>query len=577
LSQQVRRPRAQSQFSVDEPSFSQPQSVSGDTSTIKISWADVVACRAYVRIGPEAKIKLAHMAGAPWFHKDPTAKLHERQIEAIQRPEREKIIHGGSRWGKSVAGGVEGLCEAMLPGSNLAVVAARYDHVAYEWQYIYRGLKTLFADHGQALLRLKFVHRPSQHDYDFETIWGSNGRGFSVDSDEGAALLGQAFSRMIFGEGSHISQEILEKKAMRALDGALMERQEGRASDETGYLTIYTTPKEFEGCSAAEWDRVMKQTKSEPRKLWYGAVSFEKSVWMREADVTENPVYSKAVYEARKSTLSKAAFDEQYRGKMTFKTGRVITEFNEDQHVFEGQPDPALVRKMTLGVGIDTGAQFGGLLGGLVRVGDTLRRYKLGEVYLAQTDIYTCLNAMQEMIVNTLGPVFDTEDPALLFAAIPVFAVDPASQHKPEIHSHWGKFDVSLTSPPGLHGGKLELAPSLDVLRSWVASNAWWVSDDCQILIDQLRRYVWKQVKAAGMKNAPVIKEPRKSYDHLIDAARFLDFCLEAEGPREDPVPRMTLAAAMEKAQRDRIFGPLRAVLDDAAGWEETHGISWEE
>jgi hypothetical protein len=382
---------------------------------------------------------------------------------------------------------------------------------------------------------------------------------------------------MIFGEGSHISQEILEKKAMRALDGALMERQDGLPSAETGYLTIYTTPKEFEGCSAAEWDRVMKQTKNEPRKLWYGVVPFEKSLWMREADVTENPAYSKAVYEARKSTLSKAAFDEQYRGKMTFKTGRVITEFNEDQHVFEGQPDPALVRKMTLGIGMDTGAQFGGLLGGIVKVGDVIRRYKLGEVYLAQTYIYTCLDDMEEMVVQTLGPVFDTDDPELLFQSIPVFAIDPASQHKPEIHSHWAKFDVALTSPPGLHGGKLELAPSLDVLRSWVASNAWWVSDDCQILIDQIRRYVWKQMKAAGMKNAPVIKEPRKSYDHLIDAARFLDFCLEVEGVREEPIPQMTLAAAMAKAQKDRVFGPLRAVLDEARELEEAYGIVREE
>ncbi len=553
--------------------------MAGSAATIKISFRDVIERRAYIRLGPDAKVALATKAGAPWFDKDPSAPLHDRQIEALRRREREKIIHGGSRWGKSVLGGSEGVCEAMLPWSNLAVVASRYDHVGKEWQYVYRGLKTLFKDAPQALIRLKFIHRPSQHDYDYETIWGATGRGFSVDADEGAALLGSAFTRMIFGEGSHIGQEILEKKAMRALDGALMENQEKNLPQtETGFLTIYTTPKEYEGCSAAEWARVMKQTKNEPRKYWYGVVPFAQTLWMREADVTENPYYSKDVYAARKETMSKEAFDEQYRGRMTFKTGRVLKEFNEDLHVFEGQPPPELVRRMTLGIGIDTGAYFGAVLGGIVRDNDgEIRRYKLGNTYLSQMDIYSALAEVERMVVDTLGPVFDTEEFGAIVKAIPVFAIDPASQHKPEIHAHWEAYDVALSSAPGLHGGKLELEPSLEVMRSWIVNGAWVVSDDCQELIEQIRRYVWKTVKAAGQKNAPVVKEPRKAFDHLIDAARFLDFALEVEGLRPDPMPAMTIEAVMEKAQKDRIFGPLRAIMEEAGRVEEamTDGNLW--
>jgi hypothetical protein len=546
--------------------------------TISISFRDVVERRAFLRLTPDAKIALSHKAGAPWFDKDPNAPLHDRQIEALRRKEREKIIHGGSRWGKSVLGGCEGLCEAMLPWTNLAVVASRYDHVGKEWQYIYKGLKTLFKDSPQALVRLKFIHRPSQHDYDYETIWGATGRGFSVDADEGAALLGSAFSRMVFGEGSHIAQEILEKKAMRALDGALMQAQEDSLPQtETGYLTIYTTPKEYEGCSAAEWARVTKQTKNEPRKYWHGLVPFAQTLWMREADVTENPYYSKDVYEARKRTMTKSAFDEQYRGRMTYKSGRVIKEFNEDLHVFQGQPKPELVRQMTLGVGMDTAAYFGAVLSGLVRCEDGhRRRYKLGNVYTHQVPIYESLGLVEKMVVDKLGPVFDTEDFGQLAKVIPVWAVDPASQHKPEIHDHWDLYGIALESPPGLHGGKLELEPSLEVLRTWVLSGDWLVSDDCQDLIEQIRRYVWKTVKAAGQKNAPVVKEPRKAFDHLIDASRFVDFCLEVEGLREAPLPAMTVKAMVEQAQRDRVFGPLRAVLKEAKEQEEAnHESIW--
>jgi hypothetical protein len=132
-------------------------------------------------------------------------------------------------------------------------VAARYDHVAHEFQYIYQGMRELFKDHPQAFQRLIFRHSQNYHDYDCHTVWGSRVRGFSTDSDDGAALLGQAFTRMILGEGSHITQDILEKKAMRAIDGALMKRGDG-IETETGYLSIYTTPKGHEGCSAAEYE-----------------------------------------------------------------------------------------------------------------------------------------------------------------------------------------------------------------------------------------------------------------------------------------------------------------------------------
>lgn len=73
----------------------------------------------------------------------------------------------------------------------------------------------------------------------------------------------------------------------------------------------------------------------------------------------------------------------------------------------------------------------------------------------------------------------------------------------------------------------------------------------------------------------PVIKEPRKAFDHVIDAARFLDFCLETEELREDPLPQMTIQAVMEKMQHERVFGPLRSILAEAREMEEQNGVVW--
>lgn len=538
--------------------------------TISVSFQDILDRRAYIRLDGEARVKLAHMAGAPWNDKAPDAKLHDLQQEVVHRREREKIVHGGSRLGKSVLGGVEAICELMLPFSKLAVVAQRYDHVGAEWQYVYRGMLNLFDGRRHAFKRLIFKHQANYHDYDCETIWGSRGRGYSVESDDGAALLGQEFSRVILGEGSHISQEILEKRVLRALDGWLMQSTEGLIR-EGGYLSIYTTPKGFEGCSAAEWERVMKQTKRRPELLHYGRTDFASSVWIREASVLENPFYDRNVYEARKRSVGKAAFSEQWEGKMTFKTGRVFKSYDEDIHL-RPAPDPAELRTMRLGVGIDTGAYTGLVLAG---IGRDSRMWALAETYTQQRTIDESLDEFRREVVRALAPALlpdwfvdpdgdlETVQEAFekLLPRIDVWSVDPASQHKLEIMANLG--DIALATPVGIEGGKLELIPSVEAMDEWFKAGLVRVADHCTDLDDQLRRYIWKQKKAAGRgaARAPVVIEPRKEYDHLVDALRFILVMLKTMGPLEEPPPPITIKEAWERAQRERIFGPLREMM----------------
>jgi hypothetical protein len=531
--------------------------VSAEQVTIKVSPRDIMMGKAQLHFSPAAKIALCHLAGAPWWEKDRAAKLHDLQQECLSRRERQKIIHGASRLGKSVLGGCEGLIEAFLPGSSTAIVAARYDHVAHEFQYIYQGMRELFKDHPQAFQRLIFRHSQNYHDYDCHTVWGSRVRGFSTDSDDGAALLGQAFTRMILGEGSHITQDILEKKAMRAIDGALMKRGDG-IETETGYLSIYTTPKGHEGCSAAEYERVKAAGNGDITVFNWGKVPFASTVWIREASILENPAYDRKVFDARKRSMSPAAFEEQYLGRMTFASGRIYAEFNEDRHR-RPMPSAAYIRTMRLGVGIDTGANFGAILAGLGRDGVI---WLLAEARTQKTTITDSSELLKEEVTRVLSPVFGTDNWTTLANQIDTWMVDPASQHKMELSD---LLDPAHPVAAIRDEGKYELLPTLEQVRSLFASDLLFMVDDLTGTYNEILKYIWKTVKSVGSKNAPTVKEPRKINDHLMDAMRFIVVPLmQLEATEEMPEP-LSMQEAWDQQRKDYMFGPLRDVLASAA------------
>lgn len=528
------------------------------TATIRVSFEDIVDRRAFIRLSPEAKIKLCEMAGAPWNPAKPDAKLSPLQREIFARREREKIVHGGSGLGKSLTCGLELSCTTMLPYQNVALGAARYDHVFGEFQYIHRFFREMFGKHKQALTRLVCKNQPNYHEYDVQTAWGSRCVGISTDSDEGAAFLGKSYDHVGLGEGSHIAPEILDKKILRALDRAM-----SASPLETGYLSIYTTPRGYEGCSAAEWERVLKQTDQKPEKLHYENTTFARSIWLREASVLENPVYSKEAYEARRDTLDKQAFEEQYLGKMTWRTGQIFSELDMLRHV---RPSPRYdtIRKMRLGFGMDTGAYFGGVLYGMYEVGGLRHRWALGCVYTEQQTITESLEQVRELIGRFLGPVYGLAESAASFEQlrerIDIWAIDPASQHKMEVNEALGI---------GAVGPQLGLIDSVDRMRNWVKRDEFYfVEHECDTLLDQLKKYTWKAYKSpmrgVGASRSPLVVEPKKGYDHLIDACRLVSHAVEEMGPMIDEPDPVTAAEAYKQAQRNRVFGPLKQAMERA-------------
>jgi len=519
-------------------------------SSISIGPSDLVSGRAFVKLSGAAKVKLCSLAGAPWSD-SPKAALSPLQTEILTHAERVKIIHGGSGVGKSVVGGCELLCEAVVPGSITGVVAGRYEHVGHEFQYLVLGLQKLFPKH--AFTRFVFKNQQNYHEYCVTTIWGSSSRGFSIESDEGASLLGRQFNLVVGGEGSHIPPYILEHRILRAMDRAIGDR--GR---ETGRLLLCTTPKEFEGCAAAEWERVMKETAGHPELLHYGAVSFARSIWLREADVLENPTYNREVYALREATLDPAAFDEQYRGKMSFKSGRIFKEFDDSRCVVPVFPDA--IRSMRLGVGFDTGSFTGIVLAG---INSKNQKSVLGEVYTMKETIGTSLTLLKELLVEVLSPIGLTSFEACR-ERIELWMVDPASQHKQEIIEF---LNVPLSIPGSKGGaGKFELLPSLEVIRSWTENNEMLVSSSCPIFLDQLRKYSWKSTKPLARASAGILlaPAPRKEFDHLIDAFRFIAVPLSILGPLTVTQPGLSLHDSFREEMRESMYGPLREILNEA-------------
>ena len=532
-----------------------------DRPTITVNPRDIKNRRAFLRRSFVGKLLIAHWAGAPWNDKKPKAFLHALQVEYIARREREKLVHGGSRLGKSVIGGCFGIDAATRPFRIIHVVAARYDHVAKEWQYIYAGLQKLFKGHRRVIPDLRFTAKQNYYDFGLRTAWETTGTGISTDADDGAALLGTASTDMILGEGSHIAVSIWEKRCVRALDGATMTNARLAEIEEMGRSSIATTPKGFEGCSASEWERVMKSTKRRPEKLHYGACPWGRTVWIREASVLENPDYQKEVYDARSQSMDRRAFEEQYGGKMTFASGRVLHAFDEERHLIR-MPTEDEIRRMRLGMGIDTGAFTAFELAGL---NPDKKMFALGEAYTEKLSLRKTLEVVAEMLVDTLGPVYDTTDYREILGYIDIWSIDPASQVKVDLIEEW---DVSLMGPNT--ADTKSVLQTLNMMNQWLESDRLFIVEEaCPYLVDQAKKYVWKIVKAASKNvSAPTIREPLKEYDHCIDALRFGLVMLEPCGPLEVPVAPRNFKEEYERMQRESLTAPLRRQLDEARRWE---------
>jgi hypothetical protein len=288
--------------------------------------------------------------------------------------------------------------------------------------------------------------------------------------------------------------------------------------------------------SSAEFDRVERITNGRPHLLHVGGtdpstgqpISWHETVYLRDANVLENPSYSREVYHARKRSLTKEAFEEQYEGKRTSRSGLVVKEYDPIRNRIE-MPHPRMISQMRLGVGIDTGKYFAATLWGVYA--DAKVR-GLGEVYLEEATIAEAAYAIREMLCDVLGPAFNhpaahSEDQVMrlsgkLIEKVDLWRVDPASQHKDDL--------VSLLDIP-LAAEKIELLASIDDLRELFKSETLLICETMERLHLELTKYRWVRRKDAAANFRSSAQLPERANDHAIDSARFIVPALRAEGP----------------------------------------------
>jgi hypothetical protein len=521
------------------------------SATVKITVADLREGRAYIRFPLAAKLNLCHWAGAPWAERKPNAWLHGLQVEVLARKEREKIVHGASRLGKSVLGGCDIIIGLHTHNARVGVFAHRWDHVAHEFRYAHVGVKNIYRGHPGAIKTNIFRNQGSNQQYHIATSWNSIAKGHSAGSDDGAAALGQEFTLVVLGEGSHISAWIRQRVLQRAIDGALMNQQFPR--EDIGRLCIYTTPKSFEGCSAARVDQIRKEYGNQ-NALEYGKAPWPDTCWIREAAISENPAYDLRALKAAQKALDPAAFEEQYLGKMVFRSGRIYEEFTELMTVEE--PSEHQLSEMSFAIGIDTGAYFGAVLLGLDRDREL---WVLSEVYTQKKDIdYSCA-AVKAGFAAFFKRTTGISDWDQIAKRVKYLYIDPASQHKIEVSNRLGM----TPRHPNRREGTFELLPTIDYMRHMMTLSKFWISKRCTWTLDQIRKYVWKETRSPGSKE-PVIREPKKDYDHLMDAMRFGAVPLIQRGPAEEEPEPMTLKQAQAAQLRDCGWGAMKREMHRA-------------
>lgn len=509
-------------------------------SSVKLTIGDLVAGRAYIRFPLAAKLNLAHWAGAPWADRNEDAFLHALQVEVLAHKERELIVHGASRLGKSVLGGVEILLALHSLGAKVGVFAARWSHVAHEFQYAHAGIKKLYGQHPGAIPRNMYRDQGNNQQYHIVTAWNAIARGFSTADNDGAAALGQEFTHIVLGEGSHISPWVRQRVLQRAIDGALMNQRFPR--EDIGRMFVFTTPKSFEGCAAHRVDQIRKDFGTQ-RACEYGLVDWPDTVWIREAAISENPAYDLRAMEAARKQLDPAAFAEQYLGLMVFRSGRVYEEFEESMVV----DPPEDWRGMRLALGIDTGANAAGVLVGVDPEGVL---WVLADSYLQKRDIDVVCERIKAMVCAATGLDWDKAR-AVLKHCYP----DPSSQYKQEIRN---RTRLGIRHP-NRREGAFELLPTIDQMRALMANGRFKIVKHCTATLDQIRKYVWKETKIAGAGGQVDIREPKKVDDHCLDAMRYAAIPTVEMGALPEPEgPPLTLQEAQERQFRDAFWGDMK-------------------
>lgn len=498
-----------------------------------------------MQIPPHGLLALAKAAGAPWNDTNPDAELSELQKEIITTPERTVVVFGGSRGGKSIAGAVIGLGALLVPNCQIALIGANYEHCGKEFGYLWRGFFKLFP--RSAATEAQFVNRQPHFSMRLATLWGSRVSVFSINSKEGAQILGNEFDLAIMCEAAQIPSDIYTNKVERALLGRAKKRKGSDYLRKTGRAILLTTPKQQGGASYGIYSRAMAQTRGRIERLRLkpdGSNWFE-SLYFKQANVMElNPSYPIEAFEHAKKG-PRYDFEEQFLGMAVLRSGLCYSSFKETTHVLEPDQMPSVdtLRRCVWGVGIDTGNNFAAVLAGLSPDG---KAYIIGEVFEVGQNSRQNGDAVLAMVEQKLSHLGIT-DPK---GAVSLWVVDVNSQNI---------LDLEESMEVGFFYQKYDVIETIGNLDMRYGSNEIFISQECELLLNELRNYRWRKPKELrpGTKDTPV------GEDHLLDAKRYLLMQLFEQGPPKEDEAVWTVDQMLEKERTEMLTCNLTRDLEN--------------
>ena len=513
----------------------------------RVTWPDIFAGRAEIEIGPDARVRLAKLAGAPWNDSDPEAELSPLQVEVVTAPERVLVLFGGSRGGKSISGGCIALAELMIPNARIALIGAIYEHCAKEFGYLWKGFFKLFP--RSAATEAQFVQRAPHFNMRLTTVWGATVGVYSILAKEGAQILGSEFDLAILCEAAQVPHEVYSNKIERALLGRAKRRQSDGYLRRTGRAILLTTPKQQSGASYDVYHRAIQRTRGDLSRLHLdrGATWFD-SMRFWQADVRElNPSYPIEAFEAARRTLPRHAFEEQFLGKAVMRSGLVYSSFGEKTLIERDKlPSLDVLRRAHWGIGIDTGSEYAAILACITQEPESgrPRAYVVGEARLSGGNTQEKAKETLDMIRQALGDVFP--DPK---GAVEFWCVDVASQNVEDLETH---LDVSL------YRQKYDLVDSIGHLDTKMGNGEIFVIEDLQFLVNEFRGYRWRRAKTEGgqVRDRPV------GEDHALDAMRYLLMQLFEHGPPAPEAIPWTVDDLMAKAREELLTPNLQRDLE---------------
>lgn len=251
-----------------------------------------------------------------------------------QSTARFKCLIGGARFGKTMPLPREALPTILTPGTLTWIVGPSYDLASREWDFLVADLEALGL---LELATVKQMGRPGRIDFP----WGSRVETRSADNP--ASLLGVEVNDMILSEATQLPERVMNRY-LRA-----------RLGPRLGRLLIATTPFGFNWVRNI-WERGVKQGEAiATGEADMATITYQESVRAWQFSVLENPYFDPAEYLAAQKELPPEEFAEQYDGRFTSMSGRIIPSFQKRTHVLPAEAMPDELHGMPVFRTIDFG------------------------------------------------------------------------------------------------------------------------------------------------------------------------------------------------------------------------------